>query len=51
LSRSKLNQLILPSKDNDYDPPVKSVAITQPGKKRGVRMIVLSNLLKYLEQR
>lgn len=49
-SRSKLNQLILPTEDNDYDPPVKSRAITQLGKKRGVRMIVLSSLLEYLDQ-
>ncbi|MEZ5328342.1 MAG: hypothetical protein R3F19_25135 [Verrucomicrobiales bacterium] len=50
-SAAQLNQLILPSEDNDHDPPVKSVAITQPGKKRGVRMVLLSSLLEYLEQR
>jgi hypothetical protein len=49
-SRAKLNQLILPTKDNDYDPPVTSKVVTQPGKKRGVRLIVLSSLLKFLEQ-
>jgi len=43
LSRSKLNELILKPQS-----PVKSFNATEPGKRRGTRLIVLESLLGYL---
>ncbi len=48
LSRSKLNQLILPCEQNDFKPQVKSVCLRQRGAATGTRLIVLDSLLKYL---
>ena len=48
LSRSKLNQLILPCEQNDWKPPVKSVCLRQRGAIKGTRLIVLDSLLQYL---
>jgi hypothetical protein len=48
LSRSKLNQLILPCKQNDWNPKVKSICLRQPGAVKGTRLIVLDSLLDYL---
>jgi hypothetical protein len=48
LSRSKLNQLILPCEQNDFKPPVKSVCLRQRGAIKGTRLIVLDSLLDYL---
>jgi hypothetical protein len=48
LSRSKLNQLILPCEANCNNPPVKSVSLRIPGSKRGARLIALESLLTYL---
>src|SRR5437762_42594 len=51
LSRSHLNQIILPSAANDWQPQVRSFSIrTKPGAWRGVRMIVFASLLEFLEQ-
>ena len=44
-----LNTLILPSKRNGFRPPVKSKIIAQPGKNRGVRLIVYTSLMDYLD--
>ena len=44
-----LNTLILPSKENAFRPAVKSKIHAQPGKKRGVRLIVYSSLMDYLD--
>ena len=49
LSRSTLNTLILPSKENGFRPSVKSKIVAQPEKKRGVRLIVYSSLMDYLD--
>jgi len=48
LTRSYLNLLILPSKENGYRPPVQSSVIRQPGAKTGVRMIKVASLRDYL---
>jgi hypothetical protein len=49
LSRSALNELILPSPANNYDPPVKSVSLRKPGQIRGIRLIHAASLSVYLE--
>jgi hypothetical protein len=48
LSRSKLNELILPT-DEQPNPPVKSIVLPNlAGNKRGCRLIVLESLMNYL---
>jgi hypothetical protein len=49
LKRSKLNELILPSKLNSFRPPVKSFCLREPGKQKGVRLIVFESLRTYLK--
>ena len=49
LSRSKLNQLVLPCKENDYKPPVESKVLRNRGTIRGTRLIVFDSLMSYLE--
>jgi len=51
LSRSKLNELILPSEANGFKPPVASVCLRKRGAMRGTRLIVLDSLLHYLTSR
>ena len=48
LSRSKLNQLILPCDANGHSPPVKSVSLRPRGALKGTRLILLESLLDYL---
>ena len=48
LSRSKLNELILPSPLNNHKPPVKSLSLRNRGQIKAVRLIVLDSLLGYL---
>jgi hypothetical protein len=48
LTRSKLYDLISPSEDNGFKPPVKSVSLRKPGQTKGTRLIVLQSLLDYL---
>ena len=50
LSRSKSNQLILPTKDNGYKPPVRSVVLRKRGAVRGVRLIFLDSLIAYIRE-
>jgi hypothetical protein len=49
LTRSYLNLLILPSKENDFRPLVQSSVIRRPGAKTGVRMIKVASLRTYLD--
>jgi hypothetical protein len=49
LSRSKLNQLILPCEANGFRPPVKSISVRKPGAIRGVRLIFMPSLFSYLD--
>ena len=48
LSRSGLNGLVLPTKANNFKPPVKSVVLRKPGAVRGTRLIVAQSLRDYL---
>jgi hypothetical protein len=50
LSRSKMNQLVLPCKENDYKPPVESKVLRSRGTIRGTRLIVFDSLINYLRQ-
>lgn len=51
LTRSKLNQLILPCKENGYRPPVKSAVIKVSGTKSGVRLICFDSLIEYVQSK
>jgi hypothetical protein len=51
LSRSKLNELILPCSVNDFKAPVRSVCLRRKGAAKGARLINLQSLLEYLRQR
>ena len=48
LSRSKLNELVLPSHLNGFKPPVRSVSLRNRGQIKAVRLILLDSLLGYL---
>jgi hypothetical protein len=48
LTRSYLNLLILPSKENDFRPPVRSSVLRQPNAKTGVRLVNVASLRAYL---
>ena len=48
LSRSKLNELVLPSPVNNFKPPVRSVSLRNRGQLKAVRLIVFDSLLGYL---
>ena len=49
LSRTALNELVLPSKANDYRPAVRSFSLKRPGQIRGVRLISLADLVRHIE--
>jgi hypothetical protein len=51
LSRSKLNELILPSEGNSHKPPVKSVSLRPKGSVKGTRLVVYESLRTYLRAR
>lgn len=48
LTRSYLNLLVLPSKENGFKPPVRSSALRQPQSKTGVRLVNVASLRDYL---
>jgi hypothetical protein len=48
LSRSKLNELILPVASNDFRPLVKSVSLRKRGQIKAVRLISYDSLRAYL---
>lgn len=48
LSRSSLNELILPCQANDFRPPVKSIVLKKKGATRGPRLILVESLLNHL---
>ena len=50
LSRTKINDLILPSKNNNFQPVVKSASLRQPGQHKAARVIHLASLLSHLER-
>jgi hypothetical protein len=45
LSRSKLNELILPNERNHFNPPVVSSSPRKPGAQKGVRLVLLESLM------
>ncbi len=48
LSRTSLNELILPNKKNDNKPQVKSFSLKKKHQLRGIRLISYSSLVDYL---
>lgn len=48
LSRAKMNELILPCKENSFKPVVRSYSLKRPGQIRGVRLISLPDLIRYI---
>jgi|SRR5262249_30848655 len=50
LSRSKLNELILPCAANDFKPPVRSSCLRRKGAVKGARLINLQSLLEHLRR-
>lgn len=48
LSRSKLNELILPNELNGFKPPVRSLSLRNRGQVKAVRLIVYDSLMAYL---
>jgi len=49
LSRSKLNELVLPTAGNNRKAPVRSICLRKKGAQKGCRLIYLKSLLDYLE--
>lgn len=50
LSRSFMNELILPCPENKHRPPVRSVVLRRRGARTGVRLVDLDSLRQYLNQ-
>jgi hypothetical protein len=50
LSRSKLNELILPTPLNQFSPPVSSVSLRHRGQLKAVRLVAFDSLMAYLRQ-
>jgi hypothetical protein len=48
LSRSYLNNLVLPCRENRYRPPVRSIVLRRPGAKTGVRLVDVVSLRQHL---
>lgn len=48
LSRSAINELILPTLRNDYTPPVKSFCLRQKGAKTGIRLVSYPGIRDYI---
>ena len=48
LSRSALNELILPTELNDFAPPVRSFCIRKRGARTGIRLIDYASLKAYI---
>ena len=48
LSRSALNELILPTELNDFKPPVRSFCIRRRGARTGIRLIDYASLKAYI---
>jgi hypothetical protein len=50
MTRGRLNALVLPSKDNNYKPPVKSFSLREKGHQRGVRLIDYQSLIGHIRK-
>src|SRR4051812_49324395 len=51
LSRSAVNELILPTEANGHKPPVKSFVLRKRGAKTGIRLIEYDSLASYIRAR
>lgn len=49
LSRSYINQLILPNEKNGFKPPVRSKSVRRAGNSRGIRLVNLESLRSFLK--
>ena len=49
LSRSGMNTLVLPSKENNYKPVVRSYLMKKRGYMRGIRFIDFDSLVMYIK--
>ena len=50
LSRTSLNDLVSPSKNNDFKPPVRSFVLRRKGTTRGIRLIDRADLVRYIRE-
>ena len=50
LSRSAINELILPTERNNFKPPVRSFCLRQRGAKTGIRLVAFGSLCEYIRQ-
>ena len=50
LTRTALNELILPTAANGYRPPVRSYSLKRSGQIRGIRLISLPDLVRHIEE-
>jgi len=48
LTRSKMNELVLPCAANNFRPPVKSISLRKRGQTKAVRLVVYDSLMAYL---
>jgi hypothetical protein len=48
ITRSSLNVLILPCKENGFKPPVRSFSLRQKGRTTGIRLIDRADLVRYV---
>ena len=48
MSRSALNELILPSEKNGFKPPVRSFCLRQKGAAKGVRLLDYASLANHI---
>ena len=48
MSRSALNELILPSEKNGFKPPVRSFCLRQKGAAKGIRLVDYSSLANHI---
>ena len=50
MARTSLNALYVPSKVNNFDPPVRAVCLRNPGTTRGIWLINYDSLMDYLDR-
>ena len=50
LTRSYLNMLILPCRENGFRPPVKSFVLRRTRARKGVRLIEIQSLREYIQR-
>jgi hypothetical protein len=51
LSRSSLNTLVWPCRENDFRPPVRSCTLRRKGTMKGVRLIDFQSLMDYVNSK